>query len=78
MFASLYATLTYIVPFLQTVTGVSGPLVSAFLLAYGVALSAFTVSAAVVTGLVIACLAIPVAWAMSFLRPPAVEDGTRS
>jgi DHA1 family inner membrane transport protein len=35
IFASVYAALTYIVPFLQTVTGVSGGLVSAFLLAYG-------------------------------------------
>jgi MFS transporter, DHA1 family, inner membrane transport protein len=37
VFASVYAALTYIVPFLQTVTGVSGGLVSVFLLAYGVA-----------------------------------------
>jgi MFS transporter, DHA1 family, inner membrane transport protein len=37
VFASLYAALTYIVPFLQTVTGVSGGLISVFLLAYGVA-----------------------------------------
>jgi MFS transporter, DHA1 family, inner membrane transport protein len=37
VFASLYAALTYIVPFLQTVTGISGGLISAFLLAYGVA-----------------------------------------
>ncbi|MCO1656473.1 MFS transporter [Pseudonocardia humida] len=37
VFASVYAALTYIVPFLQTVTGVSGPLISVFLLAYGVA-----------------------------------------
>jgi len=36
-FASLYAALTYIVPFLETVTGVSGGLISVFLLAYGVA-----------------------------------------
>lgn len=37
VFASVYAALTYIVPFLQTVTGVSGWLISVFLLAYGVA-----------------------------------------
>ncbi|MFI6515878.1 MFS transporter [Spirillospora sp. NPDC050679] len=37
VFASLYAALTYIVPFLEDVTGVSGALVSVFLLAYGAA-----------------------------------------
>jgi MFS transporter, DHA1 family, inner membrane transport protein len=37
VFASVYAALTYIVPFLQTVTGISGGLISVFLLAYGVA-----------------------------------------
>jgi DHA1 family inner membrane transport protein len=37
VFASLYAALTYIVPFLEDVTGVSGSLISVFLLAYGVA-----------------------------------------
>lgn len=36
-FAAVYAALTYIVPFLQRVTGISGPLISVFLLAYGVA-----------------------------------------
>lgn len=36
-FASLYAALTYIVPFPEDVTGVSGALISVFLLAYGVA-----------------------------------------
>jgi DHA1 family inner membrane transport protein len=36
-FAAVYTALTYIVPFLQTVTGVSGPWISVFLLAYGVA-----------------------------------------
>jgi DHA1 family inner membrane transport protein len=35
LFASVYAALTYIVPFLQTVTGISGGMVSVFLLAYG-------------------------------------------
>jgi len=37
VFASVYAALTYLVPFLHTVTAVSGGLVSVFLLAYGVA-----------------------------------------
>jgi DHA1 family inner membrane transport protein len=37
VFGSVFAALTYIVPFLETVTGVSGALVSVFLLAYGVA-----------------------------------------
>jgi MFS transporter, DHA1 family, inner membrane transport protein len=37
VFAALYAALTYIVPFLESVTGISGALVSVFLLAYGVA-----------------------------------------
>jgi DHA1 family inner membrane transport protein len=37
VFASLYSALTYIVPFLEDVTGISGALISAFLLAYGVA-----------------------------------------
>nr|WP_232327829.1 MFS transporter [Kibdelosporangium sp. MJ126-NF4]CEL13712.1 Major facilitator family transporter [Kibdelosporangium sp. MJ126-NF4] len=37
VFASLYATLTYIVLFLRTVTGVTGAMVSVFLFAYGLA-----------------------------------------
>jgi MFS transporter, DHA1 family, inner membrane transport protein len=37
VFASLYAALTYIVPFLENVTGISGALISVFLMAYGVA-----------------------------------------
>ncbi|GAA4983473.1 MFS transporter [Nonomuraea thailandensis] len=40
VYASLYAALTYLVPFLQDVTGVSGALISAFLLAYGAATAA--------------------------------------
>jgi MFS transporter, DHA1 family, inner membrane transport protein len=36
-FASLYAALTYIVPFLQHVTGITGATVSVFLFAYGLA-----------------------------------------
>ncbi len=173
VFGSTYAALTYIVPFLQSVTGVSDALVSVFLLAYGVAtamgsfgggrfadrdagrtlvvaalsaagslaglylfgtnpvlvallllalgvcamgmgpslqyrvvelagpggelaqslpasavnlgiafgsfaggvaLGAFTTSAAVLTGLVIAVIAVPVAWATSRLQPPVVTE----
>jgi DHA1 family inner membrane transport protein len=37
VFAATYAALTYIVPFLESVTGISGGLISVFLLAYGVA-----------------------------------------
>ncbi|WP_432948527.1 MFS transporter [Kribbella sp. CA-253562] len=37
VFAALFAALTYVVPFLETVTGISGAPLSAFLLAYGVA-----------------------------------------
>ncbi|MFI6484293.1 MFS transporter [Nonomuraea sp. NPDC050663] len=43
-FASLYAALTYIVPFLQNVTGISGALISAFLLAYGAASAVGTIA----------------------------------
>jgi DHA1 family inner membrane transport protein len=39
----------------------------------GVALGAFTTSAAVLTGLVIAIVAVPVAWATSRLEPPVVK-----
>jgi DHA1 family inner membrane transport protein len=37
VFAGLFAALTYIVPFLEAVTGISGALISVFLLVYGVA-----------------------------------------
>jgi DHA1 family inner membrane transport protein len=37
IFASLYAALTYIVPFLQNVTGITGAVISIFLFAYGAA-----------------------------------------
>ncbi len=177
VFASVYAALTYIVPFLQTVTGISGGLISVFLLAYGgaaalgsfgggrfadvnagrtlmvgtigvavsllalyllgavavlawrwrcwpragspwawhrhcsigwsawpvpvarwpqslpasaanvgiafgsfaggVAVGSFTASAAVIAGLVIAVIAIPAAWATSFLKPPTVGAATQ-
>lgn len=40
----------------------------------GVALGTFTTSAAVLTGLVIAIVAVPVAWATSRLEPPVVKD----
>jgi MFS transporter, DHA1 family, inner membrane transport protein len=175
VFASVYAALTYLVPFLQTVTGISGASISVFLLAYGgaaavgsfgggrfadanagrtlvagtiglaacllalyfagtvavlvalvllatgvfamgmapsmqyrvvslagpggvfaqslpasaanvgiafgsfaggVAVGGFTVTAAVVAGLIIAVIAIPLAWVSSFLKPPVVEEAT--
>ncbi|GAA1184369.1 DHA1 family inner membrane transport protein [Kitasatospora gansuensis] len=37
VFSTVFATLTYLVPFLQRVTGISGGLLSVFLLAYGAA-----------------------------------------
>lgn len=37
VFASVFAALTYIVPFLESVTGISGALISVYLFAYGVA-----------------------------------------
>jgi DHA1 family inner membrane transport protein len=37
VFAALFAALTYLVPFLENVTGISGGLISAFMMAYGVA-----------------------------------------
>ncbi|KAB2343382.1 MFS transporter [Actinomadura rudentiformis] len=40
IYAALYAALTYLVPFLQGITGVSGTLISVFLLAYGAATAA--------------------------------------
>jgi MFS transporter, DHA1 family, inner membrane transport protein len=40
----------------------------------GVAIGSFTASAAVNTGLIIAVIAIVVAWAISFLKPPVVEE----
>lgn len=40
VFAALFSALTYIVPFLQRVTGISGAAISVFLLAYGVATAA--------------------------------------
>lgn len=175
VFAALFAALTYLVPFLQAVTGISGAMVGVFLLAYGVAtavgsfgggrfadqnaartlvvatigvaapllalylvgtvaflvvlaltalglfgmgmaaslqyrvvslagpggqlasalpasainvgiafgsaagglaVGSFTASAPVVTGLVIAVIAIPVAWATSFLKPPVAAEAT--
>ena len=39
IFMAIQSALTYVVPFLDDVTGVSGPLVSVFLLGYGVATS---------------------------------------
>jgi DHA1 family inner membrane transport protein len=40
----------------------------------GVAYGAFTASSTVLTGLIIAGISIPVAWAAGFLRPPAVAN----
>jgi DHA1 family inner membrane transport protein len=40
----------------------------------GVAVGSFTASAAILTGLVIAVVAVPVAWATSRLEPPVVKD----
>jgi DHA1 family inner membrane transport protein len=40
----------------------------------GVAIGTFTASSAVITGLIIAVIAIPVAWATSFLKPKPVEE----
>lgn len=37
VFAAVYSALTYVVPFLDGVTGISGALISVFLLAYGLA-----------------------------------------
>jgi DHA1 family inner membrane transport protein len=42
----------------------------------GVAIGTFTASSAVLTGLIIAVISIPVAWATSFLRPPVIADAT--
>ncbi|ADB29501.1 major facilitator superfamily MFS_1 [Kribbella flavida DSM 17836] len=44
----------------------------------GVAIGAFTASAAVITGLVIAVVAIPIAWAASFLKPPTTATALTS
>jgi MFS transporter, DHA1 family, inner membrane transport protein len=41
----------------------------------GVALGAFTTSAAILTGLAIAVIAVPIAWATSRLEPPNVGSG---
>jgi DHA1 family inner membrane transport protein len=40
----------------------------------GVAIGRFGPSSAVLTGLIIAAIAIPIAWATSFLTPPLVEE----
>ncbi len=40
----------------------------------GVAIGSFTASAAVLTALIIAVIAIPVAWATSYLKPPIVKQ----
>lgn len=43
----------------------------------GLAISGHAASAAVLTGLIIAVIAIPVAWATSYLKPPLVKQTTR-
>jgi MFS transporter, DHA1 family, inner membrane transport protein len=40
----------------------------------GIAIGRFSVSAAMIAGLIIAAIAIPVAWATSLLRPPAIQE----
>ena len=40
----------------------------------GAAIGAFPASSTVITGLIIAVIAIPAAWATSFLKPPAITD----
>jgi DHA1 family inner membrane transport protein len=40
----------------------------------GVAIGSFTTSAGVITGLIIAVTAVPVAWATSSLKPPVVQE----
>jgi MFS transporter, DHA1 family, inner membrane transport protein len=40
----------------------------------GVAIDNSTVSTAVRTGLVIAVIAVPVAWASTFLKPPVIDE----
>jgi DHA1 family inner membrane transport protein len=40
----------------------------------GVAVGAFSASGAIVTGMIIAAIAIPVAWASSYLTPPVVQE----
>ncbi|MEV8635105.1 MFS transporter [Streptosporangium sp. NPDC051023] len=42
----------------------------------GVAIGTFTASSAVITGLIIAVISIPVAWATGFLKPPVIADAT--
>jgi MFS transporter, DHA1 family, inner membrane transport protein len=42
----------------------------------GVAIGAFTASAAVITGLILAVISIPVAWAAGLLKPPVLADAT--
>lgn len=43
----------------------------------GLAISGHAASAAVLTGLIIAVIAIPVAWATSYLKPPVVKQTTQ-
>jgi DHA1 family inner membrane transport protein len=40
----------------------------------GVAIGTFAASSAVIAGLIIAVISIPVVWAASFLKPPVIAD----
>lgn len=44
----------------------------------GVAIDSFSPSAPMIAGLIVAILAIPVAWGTSFLKPPPVEDAAQA
>jgi DHA1 family inner membrane transport protein len=44
----------------------------------GVAIGSFTASSAVLTGVIIAAIAVPAAWATSFLEPPVVEESAEA
>jgi DHA1 family inner membrane transport protein len=85
VFGAVYSALTYIVPFLESVTGVSGALISAFLLAYGAATAigsfaggrfaddnAARTLAAGATGAVAALLALYLVGTVAFLVMPGL------
>jgi predicted MFS family arabinose efflux permease len=60
---------TYIVPFLDSVTGISGAPVSLFLLAYGGACAVASFG-----GPAIAMIAAPVVRASGLLAPPSIPE----
>ncbi|ONI84649.1 hypothetical protein ALI22I_29360 [Saccharothrix sp. ALI-22-I] len=43
-------------------------------IAGGVAIGSFSASSAVLTGVIIAVIAVPVAWATSFIKPPVIDE----